>query len=223
EEMPYARPLGTLGTDMAFDSGDYAGLLDKTLSAVRWSELLGELARRRAAGECVGVGLAMFVEKGGLGPYEGVRVTVDTGGCVEVVTGAASVGQGVETVIAQICADALGVDYRCVRVVHGRTDRIAFGVGAFASRLTVMAGEATRRAAAAVKAQAIEVAAELMQQAPDALDLVDGRVVRKGGAAGPSIGLGEIAKALAPTSKLRGARAPGRPALRRTAGSTATI
>ena len=43
---------------------------------------------------------------------------------VEVVTGVASVGQGMETVIAQICADALGVDYRNIRVIHGQTDRI---------------------------------------------------------------------------------------------------
>jgi carbon-monoxide dehydrogenase large subunit/6-hydroxypseudooxynicotine dehydrogenase subunit gamma len=151
----------------------------------------------------------MFVEKSGLGPFEGVRITVDTAGCVEVVTGAASVGQGVETVVAQICADALGVDYTRVRVVHGRTDRIAFGQGAFASRVTVMTGEATRQAAVAVRAKALAMAAELMQQLPEALDLVDGRIVRKGATAGPSMTLGEIAKALEPTSKLRGGREAG--------------
>src|SRR6202011_505463 len=117
-------------------------------------ELQRDLQRRRAAGERVGAGLAMFVEKSGLGPFDGVRVAIDASGAVEVVTGAASVGQGVETVIAQICADALGVDYRRVRVVHGRTDRIAFGQGAFASRATVMTGEATRRAAVDVRAKA---------------------------------------------------------------------
>ncbi|MFL4999650.1 MAG: xanthine dehydrogenase family protein molybdopterin-binding subunit [Xanthobacteraceae bacterium] len=209
EEMPYARPFATLGTDIEFDSGDYAGLLDKALGAIKWSELQAELARRRAAGECVGSGLAMFVEKSGLGPFDGVRVAVDAAGAVEVVTGAASVGQGVETAIAQICADALGVDYRCVRVIHGRTDRIAFGMGAFASRVTVMTGEATRRAAVAVREKAIEVAAGLLQQPPDALDVVDGKVVRKGAPAGPSVALGEVAKALEPTSKLRGRRMPG--------------
>ena len=62
----------------------------------------------------------MFVEKSGLGPFDGVRVTVDTSGAVEVVTGAASIGQGVETVVAQICADALGVDYRRVRSCTAR-------------------------------------------------------------------------------------------------------
>jgi carbon-monoxide dehydrogenase large subunit/6-hydroxypseudooxynicotine dehydrogenase subunit gamma len=111
--------------------------------------------------------------------------------------------------VAQICADALGVDYRRVRVVHGRTDRIAFGMGAFASRVTVMTGEATRLAAVDVRKKAIEVAAELLQQPVGTLEIVDGKVARKGAPAGPSMALGEIAKALEPTSKLRGARAPG--------------
>ncbi len=208
-EMPYTRPLATLGTDIVLDSGDYAGLIDKALAACNWSALQDELRRRRAAGELVGSGFAIFVEKSGLGPFEGVRITVDTSGFVEVVTGAASVGQGVETVIAQICADALGVDYARVRVVHGQTDRIAYGQGAFASRVTVMTGEATRQAAVDVRKKAIELAAELLQQSPDALDIVDGKVVRKGVPAGPSMTLGEIAKALEPTSKLRGNREPG--------------
>jgi aerobic carbon-monoxide dehydrogenase large subunit len=208
DEMPYGRPLATLGTEVVLDSGDYAGLLDKALVAAKWNDLQDELKCRRAGGECVGAGLALFVEKSGLGPYDGVRVSVDVAGVVEVVTGAASLGQGIETVVAQICADTLGVDYRRVRVVHGRTDRIPFGMGAFASRATVMTGEATRRAALDVRAKALEVAAELMQQDASALAVSDGNVVRKV-ADGPSIGLGEIAKALEPTSKLLGARSPG--------------
>jgi carbon-monoxide dehydrogenase large subunit len=209
EEMPYTRPMATLGTDVQFDSGDYAGLLDKALAKIGWKALEEELQRRSAAGELVGAGLAFFVEKSGLGPFDGVHIAVDTSGAVEVITGAASVGQGVETVVAQICADALGVDYRSIRVTHGQTDRIAVGMGAFASRATVMTGEATRQAAVAVRAKAIDMAAELLQQAPAALDVIDGKVVRKGGTAGPSMILGEIAKALEPTSKVRGVRDPG--------------
>lgn len=208
-EFPYPRPFAALGTDVVLDSGDYAGLLEKALAAVGWDRLQAHLQQRRAAGEAVGAGLAMFVEKSGLGPFECVRISVDEAGAVELVTGAASVGQGVETVLAQICADGLGVDYRRVRVVHGQTDRIDFGVGAFASRVTVMSGEATRRAAAAAKAKAIEVAAVLLQRDPAALNVVDGRVVTADGDAGPSIALGDIARALAPASRLRGDREPG--------------
>jgi aerobic carbon-monoxide dehydrogenase large subunit len=208
-EMPYARPIETLGTHVTFDSGDYPALLGRTLTAMNWTELRAEVRQRRSAGEAVGIGLAMFVEKSGLGPFDGVRVTVDTSGAVEVVTGAASIGQGVETVIAQICADALGVDYRCIRVVHGQTDQIAYGMGAFASRVTVMTGEAARLAALNVRAKAIDVAAELLQTPPDSLDILDGKVVRTGTGTGPSVSLGDVARHLSPASKSRGDRSPG--------------
>jgi carbon-monoxide dehydrogenase large subunit/6-hydroxypseudooxynicotine dehydrogenase subunit gamma len=209
QEMPYERPLTALGEEIHFDSGDYLALLDKVLAAVGWEAQKKEAARRRAAGELVGVGLAMFVEKSGLGPSDGVRISVDTSGCVELVTGGASIGQGFETVMAQVCAETLGVDYRRVRVIHGQTDRIDFGIGAHASRATVMTASATRAAALNVRRKAIEMAAELMQAPMDALDIVDGQVIRTDRATGPSIDLGEIAANLAPTSKLRGTREPG--------------
>jgi len=196
-EMPYRRVLGTLGTEVVLDSGDYAGLLDKTLAKIGWTALQVALRQRRAAGERVGAGLAMFVEKSGLGPSDTVRISVDPAGAVEVVTGVASVGQGVETAIAQICADALGVDYARVRVVHGQTDRIEQGSGAFASRVTVMTGEATRIAATALREKAIRAAAELLQAAASSLDISDGEIFRADGKAGPSIELGEVARVLA--------------------------
>ncbi len=196
-EMPYRRTLDTLGTEVELDSGDYAGLLDKTLAHIGWRSLQQHLSARRAKGELVGAGLAMFVEKSGLGPRDNVRIGVDAGGTVEVVTGAASVGQGIETVIAQICADALGVHYANIRVVHGQTDRIDFGMGAFASRATVMTGEATRIAAEKLRSEAIAAAAELLQAPADRLDVVDGKVVRTDQNEGPSITLGEVARALA--------------------------
>jgi aerobic carbon-monoxide dehydrogenase large subunit len=208
-EMPYTRPLDTLGTDIVLDSGDYAGLLEKALAAVEWRQLREKLAQRRAAGELVGAGIALFVEKSGLGPFDQVKVNVDAGGLVEVVTGSASVGQGMETAIAQICADALGVDYRKVHVIHGQTDRIEHGMGAFASRVTVMTGEATRIAASAVRAKAIDVAAELLQAPAEFLDVVDGEVVRTDAAARPSVDLGAIARALSADSNLRPGREPG--------------
>jgi aerobic carbon-monoxide dehydrogenase large subunit len=208
-EMPYPRPLEALGEEIHYDTGDYAGLLDKLLAKIGWDALNAAVAKRKAAGELIGIGLAMFVEKSGLGPTDGVKISVDTSGMVEVVTGGASLGQGFETVMAQVAADALGVDYRHCRVVHGQTDRIPFGIGAHASRATVMTASATHIAACNVRAKALAVAAELLQTSPDALDIVDGEVMRKDGQAGPSIGLGAIAQNLAPTAKTRGSREPG--------------
>ncbi len=200
-EMPYARGMDVLETELVIDSGDYAGLLDKALAQVGWPKLQDDIERRKADGEAVGIGIGVFVEKSGLGPVDGVRVCVDATGAVEVITGAASVGQGMETVIAQICADALGVDYSTVRVTHGRTDRIEFGFGAHASRVTVMTGSATRIAALKVRAKAIEVAAaDLIEATPESLDIVDGRIIRKDRPDASSVTLGEVARALAPAA-----------------------
>ncbi len=219
-EMPYDRQLETLGTDVVFDSGDYAGLLDKTLAAHR---LAGAAERdrgapRRRANWSAPVS-AFSSRRAGLGRSTACRSRSMSTGAVEVVTGAASVGQGVETVIAQICAETLGVDYERVRVVHGQTDRIDYGLGAFASRATVMTGEATRLAALKVREKAIAMAAELLQSAPEDLDIVDGEVSKARQSSGPSITLAEIARHLLPSSRTRGDREPGFPAK---AGSSPT-
>ena len=187
--MPYALGLDTLGTHIVYDSGDYALLLDKALQLVGWDVLQTEMRARRAKGEKVGAGLALFVEKSGLGPFDMVRIEALSDGMIEVVTGNASLGQGIETVIAQICADTLGVDYRNVRVIHGQTDRIERGMGAFASRVTVMCGEATRLAATKLREAALREAATLMQTEAVALDIVDGVITGPG----PSMPLGELA------------------------------
>lgn len=208
DEMPYERGLSALETEVILDSGDYAGLIDKALDFAGWRKLREEAERRRAGGEAVGVGFAMFVEKSGLGPSEMVDLAVHTDGSVTLTTGAASLGQGMETVLAQICAETLGVDYRKVRVLHGDTARIPYGFGAHASRVTVMTGEATRRASVMVREKALGLAAELLQEEASKLDIVEGTVCSLTGA-GASIPLGDIARHLGPASPLRGEREPG--------------
>jgi carbon-monoxide dehydrogenase large subunit/6-hydroxypseudooxynicotine dehydrogenase subunit gamma len=195
DEMPFKRPLEALGEEIHFDSGDYHALLDITLKHVEWDKLNAELAARRAKGEMVGVGLAMFVEKAGLGPADGVRIQIDTAGAVEVITGGASIGQGFETVMAQVAAEMLGTAMDKMRVIHGQTDRIEQGIGAHASRATVMTASATRVAALKVRDKALEMASALMQTPVDSLDVVNGEVVIKGRIGGPSM--------------LRGDREPG--------------
>ncbi len=209
DEMPYPRPLEALGEEIHYDTGDYIGLLDKLFAKIGWDALNADVKRRQAAGELVGIGVAMFVEKSGLGPTDGVKISVDTSGAVEVVTGGASLGQGFETVMAQVAADALGVDYRRCRVIHGQTDRIPFGIGAHASRATVMTASATHIAATNLRNKALEAAAELLQTTADALTIVDGEVVRSDRSGGPSIGLGTIARHLAPGTKMLDGREPG--------------
>lgn len=208
DEMPYERPLVALGDEVVLDSGDYAGLLDKALARCGWDELDRRARARREAGEYVGLGLAMYVEKSGLGPTDGARINVHTSGEIEVITGGASMGQGFETAIAQVCAEMLGVDYRRVRVVHGRTDRIEYGIGAHATRATVMTANATAVAATKVRAKALDMAAQLLQADAAQLTIVNGTVIRSDGV-GAAITLGDIAHHLRPVSPTRGERDPG--------------
>ncbi|MBT5050479.1 MAG: xanthine dehydrogenase family protein molybdopterin-binding subunit [Rhodospirillaceae bacterium] len=208
EEMPYWRDLDVLGDSVEHDPGDYAGLLDQGLAHVRWDELQAELKQRREAGELVGCGLSMFFEKSGLGPSDGAKIFVDTTGHIEVVTGGASLGQGFETAMAQICAEDLGTDYRRIRVVHGRTDRIDYGVGAHASRATVLTGSAVSKTALKVREKALEVASELLQTPAESLTITDGVIHATDNASGPSVTLGDVAAALAPAAPTRGDRDP---------------
>jgi carbon-monoxide dehydrogenase large subunit len=172
-DIPFARPLDALEVDVVLDSGDYAGLLDKALADFGWNELQASLVARRAAGEAVGAGLGFFVEKSGLGPTDKVRVEADAQGRISVVCGASNLGQGVVTVLAQICAGTLGADYTDIVVVHGRTDVIDEGYGSHASRTTVMTGEATRVATVALREKLVGLAASQLQADAAQIEIVD--------------------------------------------------
>jgi carbon-monoxide dehydrogenase large subunit/6-hydroxypseudooxynicotine dehydrogenase subunit gamma len=209
-EMPFRQAFDQAGADpVLLDSGDYPGLLEKALAAIGWPAVKNELADRRAQGEAVGIGMSIFFDESGRGPSDGARVTIDTNGGVELITGGASVGQGFETVMAQICAEALGVDYRRVRVIHGQTDRIAFGIGAHASRATVLTGNAVNVAARKLRDLVLSYASELLQKPASDLGIRQGQVVIGDGTGGPSIGFAEIASAVLPGSNLLGDRDPG--------------
>jgi aerobic carbon-monoxide dehydrogenase large subunit len=196
-EMPYARALTANGHQIVMDSGDYPGLLTAALDRFGWELVEENLRKRRAAGELVGAGIALFLEKSGQGPSDSASVAVDGQGFAEIVTGGASVGQGFETAMAQICAETLGIDYRRIRVVHGQTDRIQFGIGAHASRATVMTGGAVHIAAAEVRKKALDLAAILLQSRPEQLDIVDGVVMRCDQPEGSTVDLGTLARHLA--------------------------
>ncbi|HVH74279.1 MAG TPA: xanthine dehydrogenase family protein molybdopterin-binding subunit [Stellaceae bacterium] len=196
EAMPFRRQFSTLGTELVYDSGDYAGLLDKCLARIGWEQLKAEAARRREEGELVGLGLGFFVEKSGLGPFDDVRIALEEGGAIEIVTGAASLGQGVETALAQICADRLGVGLDRIRVIHGQTDRIARGMGAFASRVTVMTGSAVALAAEKLRERILAEASRLLQTPAGRLALVGSRVVGRDMPEGPSFDLAALQRAV---------------------------
>jgi CO/xanthine dehydrogenase Mo-binding subunit len=199
------------GGPRRYDSGDYPECLRRLTEAVGWDGLLAEQTRARAEGRRLGVGLALFVEDTGLGPYEGIRVRVDPGGQVFVFSGASSQGQSHETTLAQIVADGLAVPLERVTVVPGDTAGIPYGVGTFASRIAVLAGTSAAQAAAEVRDKALAVAASHLEAARADLVLDDGRVSVRG-APGRGLTLAEVAalaSAPRPGSALPSGMAPG--------------
>jgi len=208
-EMPFTRPLIANGHQIVMDSGDYPAMLEAALERFGWAAVEARLRERRAAGEAVGAGLCVFLEKSGQGPSDSALVSVDAQGFVEVITGGASVGQGFETVMAQICAETLGVDYRRIRVVHGQTDRIRFGIGAHAARATVMTGGAVHVASSQVREKALGLASRLLQAPIELLDIVDGIVLRRDAPGGASISLGDLSKQCEPGREASARGTPG--------------
>ncbi len=206
DEIPHRRPIATLGTDLILDTGDYPALLAALMAEV---DRLGYHALETSEpGRRHGFGLAVFVEKSGLGPQETADVTVSRSGAVHVYSGGTSVGQGIETVLAQIAADGLGVDPGVVRVTTGDTVAQPFGAGSWASRSTVVGGSAVHQAAAAVRERAVQLAARILEAAPEDLELRDGAIAVRGDPAA-TLTLAEVAQAARPASPYL---EPGEPA-----------
>lgn len=197
DQMPFERPIQAMGTHLVHDSGDYALLLDKVSERYDFAGIRVAVEARRAAGEVVGFGFGFFVEKSGIGPYEGARVSVDGTGQVTITCGASSVGQGVDTVLAQVVADGLQVPHDLIRVVRGRTDQFEFGRGAFATRLAVMAGSAAANATASLIEKAARVAAQEFKVSVEEIEVAQG-TLRVAEEPDRALTLGELARLLEP-------------------------
>ena len=192
-EFPYDVGLVSRdGGPRRYDSGNYPECLRRLVEAVGWDGMRAQQERARAEGRWLGMGLALFVEDTGLGPYEGIRVRVDPAGQVFVFSGASSQGQSHETTLAQIVADGLSLPMERVTVVPGDTAGIPYGVGTFASRVAVLAGTSAAQATAEVREKALAVAASQLEAAPEDLVLEEGRIGVRG-APGRGLTLAEVA------------------------------
>jgi len=195
-KMPYLKPLKSrAGEQVQYDSGDYPGCQADILRAASWDEFPLRQARARNEGRYIGIGLAHGIKGTGRGPFEFGGVRVSPTGHITVSTGAAAMGQGVGTALAQICAEAFGVSADKVTVVTGDTSATPLGLGGFASRQTVTAGSSVQIAAKAVAAKARKLASHMLEAAEDDLEVVDGEV-RVVGAPQLAVKLGELARVL---------------------------
>ncbi len=203
EEMPY-RPGLTYkdGVPIAYDPGDFPAALDRALALLGYDSLRARRAAQAGTARRVGIGVACYVQGSGIGPYEGAQVRVDPSGTVYVTIGVAAQGQGHQTTLAQICAAELGVPLEDVVVVAGDTQLFPIGMGTGGSRVAANAGPAVARSAREVRARAREVAAELLECAPEDVRIEQGRVF-VAGVPGRALSLGRVAHAAVRSKALR--------------------
>jgi aerobic carbon-monoxide dehydrogenase large subunit len=190
-EMPYSlAKILVLDIETECDSGDYRSTLERCLAEFGWAakaSLQGQLIE----GRYHGVAVSCYIEGGASGPKENARLRLETDGSVSVFVGSSSVGQGIETVFAQIAADALEIPMDQIRgVFHGSTDHVTEGFGSYSSRSTVMGGSAIVLAAAELRAAIRAAAARRLGCAAGDIVIDHGSAVGPGRA---TIALGELA------------------------------
>jgi carbon-monoxide dehydrogenase large subunit len=169
EELP--RPLGALVPYEApseYDGGDYGSALRRALEAIDYPRLAKD-SGHVIDGKLHGVGIGCFVESSGAGPAETARIVIEGPGQVTLYTGCSTSGQGHETVMAQILADALGIPAEWITVRHGTTSFVDEGHGTYHSRAVVVGGSAIAAAAATLRAQLVALAAARTGLAADTL------------------------------------------------------
>jgi CO/xanthine dehydrogenase Mo-binding subunit len=190
--MPYRRDLPYRdGMPIVHDSGDYPALLETAVSRAGYATFRARQAAGRRAGRLLGIGLAAYNEATGIGPHEGAHVAVDAAGAVRVTVGVPSQGQGHETTLGQVCADRLGVPLASVTVAAGDTARFPASNGTYASRVTVVVGNAVAKAAEAVGERIRRVAGRALECDPADV-VIDGGRVHVRGAPEPAVDLAAL-------------------------------
>jgi carbon-monoxide dehydrogenase large subunit len=175
DAFPYRTAFGA-----AYDSGDYAGALDRAVELAGYPELRREQAEARRRGEIVGIGVAAYVESTNVLGWESGLVRVERTGRVTAITGSSPHGQGHETTFAQLIADRLGLAPGDVLVRHGDTLGAPQAIGTFGSRSAGLGGSALAQAAAEVRDKGRRLAARLLEASPEDIVLVPAGFAVKG-------------------------------------------
>jgi carbon-monoxide dehydrogenase large subunit len=190
EEFPFDTALG-----ITYDSGDYHATLDRLLSNLDLDGFRREQEELRSQGVYRGVGFSTYVEVCGLAPsravgpqgvglqgafWESAQVRVHPTGSATVYSGISPHGQGLDTGLAQIVGDRLGIDPQSIDVIHGDTDQGPWGWGTYGSRSLSVGGEAVARAALRVQEKAKKICAALLEAAPEDIELTGGKYQVRG-------------------------------------------
>src|ERR1039458_8201358 len=154
--------------------------IEKTVERSGWKQRKGKLPKGRGLGIACShyvSGAANSIIRSDM-PHSTVNIKIDRDGGVVVYTGASEIGQGSDTMTAQVAAEVLGCSLPRVRVIAADTDLTPIDLGSYSSRVTFMAGNAALRAAEDVKKNIVSAAAKRMHCAPEDVIMRDGRVWR---------------------------------------------
>ncbi len=217
-ELPWTTPIGVV-----YDTGNYQDVLKRALKLSQYEQLKKEKENARSKGRFLGIGIATYVEytapassrlQGPLGwavgGWESCRLTADPSGKVTAHLGMAGQGQAHETVFAQVISDALGVKFEDIIVNEGDTMYSPYGFGAWASRGTVTTGGACIKASRKMKDKVLLIAAHLLKEAPEDLEIRDSLIFSKKDPRHKTISFKEVADvSLRLSSKLPPGMEPG--------------
>lgn len=183
-EFPYQTPV-----IMAYDTGDFGLSLDNAMAASNYSDFEARREEAASRGKLRGIGLSCYIEACGIAPsaavgslgagvglWESGEVRVNPVGTVEILTGSHSHGQGHETTFAQLVSERFGLPTDNVKVVHGDTDKVQFGMGTYGSRSGAVGMSAISKALDKVEAKAKKIAAHLLEAADTDIVIEDGEV-----------------------------------------------
>jgi carbon-monoxide dehydrogenase large subunit len=193
--MPYTTPNGPI-----YDSGDFAGALDKALAAADWAGFPGRRAQSEAKGKLRGIGIGCFLEVAGGILDETVDLRFEADGKVALRTGVQAMGQGHLSTFVPLIAARLGISTADVRLIQGDSDEVPVGTPSVASRSIMMAGSATAMACDQAIEKGKAAAAHMMEVSAGDVQFKDGTYTVVG--TDRRIGILELA------GKMRGAALP---------------
>ncbi len=197
--MPYRD-----GKPVVYDATGFPEAFEKAVELVGYEEHRRTRDRLRDRGVWRGIGFGTYVEGTGVGPFESAEVQLDAQGRVVVSSGCAPHGQGLETTMSQVVADAFGMRPEEIVFRAGDTALVPYGVGTFASRSAITAGAAIVESAERLKRRIRAIAGELLETAPEDLEISAGEV-RVKGVASRRVSLRDVYRAALPGP---GARLP---------------
>jgi carbon-monoxide dehydrogenase large subunit len=178
---------------LSYDSGNYAGALDRLLQMLDYKKFRAEQTEGRAKGRLIGVGFSTYIEACSIAPskvvgslgaqaglWESGKVRVHPTGKVSVFTGSHSHGQGHETTFAQLVAHHLGIPMDDVDIIHGDTGSVPFGMGTYGSRSASVGGTAIVMSINKIKEKGKKIAAHLLEASPQDIEYANGQFQVKG-------------------------------------------